>query len=274
MIFNKLINNLTKFARNKAFFINDAFISYDTLSKHIFSIKSLLDEKCIKGEIIGIVTNDDVQTYAAILAIWFSGKGYVPLNSKFPVQRNIEIIKQAKLSTIVGTQISNEYNRFCSESEIEIISIGDIQLKQVEFTEIKLNDNSIAYLLFTSGSTGIPKGVPITFKNLISFVDSFEKTGIKIGEEDHCLQMFDLSFDVSVAMLILPLLSGACIFTIPNTGIKLNNIYKIILKQNITFLVIVPSLLSFLKPYMQEIHLLNVQTCIMTAEASTQNLLE
>jgi long-subunit acyl-CoA synthetase (AMP-forming) len=55
-----------------------------------------------------------------------------------------------------------------------------------------------AYIIFTSGSTGEPKGVPISRRNLNAFYTAYHRLGWQLDENDRMLQMFELTFDVSI----------------------------------------------------------------------------
>ena len=111
----------------------------------------------------------------------------------------------------------------------------------------------MAYILFTSGSTGRPKGVAITIGNVAAFEDSFFSLGIQLTQEDRCLQMFDLTFDMSVGSYVAPLLCGACVYTIAPGSIKWQEVFRLIDDYEITEAQLVPSVIHYLRPYFDEI---------------------
>ena len=82
--------SLEKNPSNNAFCINNKFYTYKEFSEIISSIRSALQNSNLESENnIGLITNDDIQTYASIIALWLEGKAYIPLNPAFPIARNI-----------------------------------------------------------------------------------------------------------------------------------------------------------------------------------------
>lgn len=135
-----------------------------------------------------------------------------------------------------------------------------------------ISDESIAYILFTSGSTGKPKGVPISRGNLSSFIKAFWNIGFKLTEEDKCLQCFDLSFDLSVISYLVPLTVGACVFTIPAGGVKYIAIPEILEEYGLTFALMAPSTINYLKPYFDEIELPELKYSLFCGEALREEI--
>ena len=130
-----------------------------------------------------------------------------------------------------------------------------------------VRSNLPAYILFTSGTTGLPKGVPITVKNLEAFVDNIDKMGIKVTDEDRFLQVFDLTFDLSIFSYLIPLLSGACIYTIPKVPFKYMLAVQLIEDKAITHVTTVPSFINYIEPYFKEISLPMVKYWLFCGEA-------
>ena len=100
-------------------------------------------------------------------------------------------------SSDLSEELSNQLvsKRILYTSKLEAGNPGKQNLADV-------SEYQIAYIIFTSGSTGIPKGVSISHFNLNAFVENFNSTGFSIGYTDRCLQMFELSFDVSVFLFL------------------------------------------------------------------------
>ena len=109
-----------------------------------------------------------------------------------------------------------------------------------------INKNDLAYILFTSGSTGRPKGVSITFGNINAFIEGFEALGLQLNEDDRCLQMFDLTFDLSVGSYLPPLLYGSCTYTVKPGRVKWQEAFRLIDEYKITSALMVPSVIHYL----------------------------
>ncbi|MBN1185300.1 MAG: AMP-binding protein [Bacteroidales bacterium] len=267
-VLDHLINSIRKFANRNAFCINDEFFSYEVFFGYVSKIRSLIKKSDLEGKITGVVANDDIETYASIIAVWMEGLAYTPLHPNQPFERNTDIIDQADIQIILDSSKATVYG-----------SLNAIPTKGQ--TDSKLNleykscsDHELAYILFTSGSTGKPKGVAISRKNVGAFMRSFWKSGIIIDENDRCLQCFDLTFDVSVQSFLVPLTRGACVYTIPHDQIKYSYVYGLLEDHKLTFGAMAPSMIRYLRPYFSEIDAPAMRYNILTAEASPVDLIE
>ncbi|WP_431157711.1 AMP-binding protein [Winogradskyella poriferorum] len=267
-IIEKFLFIANHFPNNNAFCIDDHFYTYSNFLELIGKQRSLINDISFDDNKVGLVVNDDIFTYASIFALWMSDMAYVPLHPKFPIERNYEIIEQASIKNVLDSSTDSEF-----DSNM-VINSSNLDSFEVNLNHIINNDNSLAYILFTSGSTGKPKGVQITFKNLDNFVDAFMSTGFKINKNDKCLQCFDLTFDVSVQSFLVPLIHGACIYTVPHNQIKYSYVYGLLDDHELTFGIFAPSMIRMLEPYFDEINLKKLRYCILTAEASPVGLVE
>lgn len=268
-ILSPILTNIGKFSERNAFCINDTFHSYNDLGKSVSKIRKALCDSENANQAIGLVINDDLETYASIIALWFEGKCYVPLHPNWPLERCLDICGQVELDMILDSSEKTRYEGF------QVIATSQLECSEdsLSFRQ-DVSDDELAYILFTSGSTGKPKGVKIMRKNVATFMDSFWKTGIEINEDDRCLQCFDLSFDVSVQGYLVPLTKGACCYTVPYNQIKYIYASGLIEDHQLTFCAMAPSMLRYLKPYFKEIDATSLKTCILTAEACPVNLME
>ena len=177
----------------------------------------------IEDSWIGINTNLGWEAYAAILSCWMTGNGYVPINTNFPPLRILEIVKQINLKYCFGS------------SDLEEI----LPLKGY-LSDLKIGNK--AYLIFTSGTTGVPKGVPITQLNLKAFTEHYlNHKVIRFNSKDKFLQSYELTFDVSVFCFLMPFLTGGTLVMPPKTNSKQLGFFKAITDFNVTVVSFVPS---------------------------------
>ena len=266
---NPLLYVIKHFSERNAFYINKQHYTYKDFGEYISKIRNKICNTLIRNTKVGLVINDDLETYASIFALWLEGDCYVPLHPNWPMERCLDICKQVELDLVLDSSKKTRYE-----------NVKVLDTLNLEYTEDCLDpkqgvsDEELAYILFTSGSTGKPKGVQMMRKNVAAFMDSFWKTGIEIDENDRCLQCFDLSFDVSVQGYLVPLTRGACCYTVPHGQIKYIYASGLIEDHHLTFGAMAPSMLRYLKPYFDEIDATSLKVCILTAEACPLNLME
>ena len=254
-----------------AFYIEGTYYTYRQLTERISAIRDIVHNLQSAEQIFALAIHDDLDTYASIFALWMEGKAYVPLHPNQPLERNLSIIEQVGLSNLLDS---------ADTSVFEGQSLNVMHTAQYEYTTdfldnwVETSEDALAYILFTSGSTGVPKGVQITRGNVAAFMDSFWKTGITITKEDRCLQVFDLTFDVSVQSYLVALTCGACVYTVPYGQVKYLYAASLIQEHKITFGAMAPSMLTYLRPYFDEFDATSMRTTILTAEACPVDLME
>ena len=265
-----LSESITDNYQKNSFFIKNSFYSYKDLAICISKIRNIIAINIPSAEkLVGLVTNDDLETYASIIALWFEGKAYVPINPQAPLDRNEQVLKSTESNFVIDSSETSLYSNFNIINSKKLSEPHNINLK----VDPKTTNDQLAYILFTSGSTGVPKGVPITYNNLNGFVTAINSDPeFQLECSDKCLQMFELTFDMSVVSYLMPLLAGACIYTIPENTIKYFYIYKLIKEQELTVLTLVPSIINYLRPYFPEINAKNVRYCSFAGGALHEDI--
>lgn len=180
--------------------------------------------------------------YAGILGALFAGRGYVPLNPTFPPGRTRSMLKSADCRSIVvdgdaEAQLDAVLDGIGSPLLIVLpdrLDVGDVRERWPAHTILGARDlapasqssvepvspEAIAYLLFTSGSTGAPKGVMVAHRNIVHFVSAMAAR-YGITPDDRFSQMFDHTFDLSVFDMFVAWHRGACVCC-PSAQVLLN----------------------------------------------------
>ena len=109
-ILSPIITNIESFGDRNVFCINEKDYTYKEFGKCISKIRKTIKNLDIKEKNVGLIDNDDIDTYASILALWLEGLAYVPLSADAPLDRNIDIIKQAGIATIIDSSGSAKFS--------------------------------------------------------------------------------------------------------------------------------------------------------------------
>src|SRR3989441_403021 len=174
-------------------------------------IAAVLKEQ-VKGEAVGILLLNSHQYIATMLAIWKAGKTAVPLNYLLPPAELGFIIKDSGMSGLVSSQFFNQaigaIKPLFGDKGV-ILMADDPTFLSVQVGTLKGAYRDPALYLYTSGTTGRPKGVILTHDNLVANVESCQQA----GEFDHrdgflCLLPFFHTYAITGTFL-LPLLNGS-----------------------------------------------------------------
>jgi len=258
-------------ARRPAFVIAGRTHSYEDLGRRVAWIRELMDAHSM-GSHVGIWLSDQVESYAAILAMWLSGRAFIPLSPLFPKARNQEILDLVKPAHVLHASAEDPGREF--EGTTFVSCVGESE-RQLQPERLAYDPGKLAYVLFTSGSTGRPKGVKISYGNLDAFLKGFFlMPGLDLNATDRALQINDLTFDGALSCWLPPLLRGACIYTVASGAIKYLEAYKLMKEEHLTYIKMPPSTLHFLRPYFSEIHLPGVRFCFFGGEALPEKLLK
>jgi D-alanine--poly(phosphoribitol) ligase subunit 1 len=271
MFLHDIFKNLQNGGEHTACIIEDTEYTFEDLRALTGAIQGKIQRTGSMN--IGVITQNTPETYATIIASWLTGKAYVPIPSNYPNDRIAEIISTAEIGTLFYTVEDEEIEKLKSYfTQIEFVNSSDLPAAEC-FCAFPAEDK-VAYILFTSGTTGKPKGVPITFGNIQAFMAGFDALGYEVRPEDRFLQMFDLTFDLSVVSFTRPLMIGGSFCTLPAGMIKTLALYHVLDEYRINVSLMVPSAIGLLLPYLDDIHLPELRISQFCGEALKKDLLE
>lgn len=191
---------------------------------------------------VGIVMSHRAEMIAAILAVLKCGARYVPAEPDFPTGRIHTMMDEAKVDFILT-------ERECSDKLDGLpLRLTDCEICTAEAPAVNRTDGpspeSPAYVLYTSGTTGRPKGVCVTNRNVCHYIRAFHHE-FHVGPADIMLQYSVCSFDIFVEEVFASLLNGAAV-AIPSEEDKadIHALMRFVEKHQVTIVSGFPYLLA------------------------------
>jgi amino acid adenylation domain-containing protein len=144
----------------------------------------------------------------ALLGVWWAGGAYVPLDPGFPQARLAAMARGAGLRIIISDSAHRDLARSAADGAAVICVDDPAAAAGSPLDPVPVPAAALAYVIFTPGSTGPPKGVGIEHRAVTNLLASFRRA-IKLGRDDRFVAVTAPSSDIALLELLLPLVSGA-----------------------------------------------------------------
>lgn len=224
-------------------------VSYSKLQQKMNQFSSYINTRC-KDKFtietpIPLLLEKGINQILAILSVLKLGCMYVPIDSSLPQARIESILAQTESQLVICDHFNLNKLKNITHSLINIDDDWEMQsIPQMAFPG--LNNNNLAYMIFTSGTTGKPKGIMIEHKSVINYVNWMVEE-LELRTTDRFMQTSSYGFDASIWELFVPLLTGAqlCIPG-PNEQNDFSSLVQWMQRNQISIAQFVPSLLPLL----------------------------
>ena len=190
-------------------------LTYAQLDQKSDQLAAFLNSQGIgRGDLVGLCCDRNADTPALLVGIMKSGAGYVPLDPEYPVDRLVYMVENSEVKHIVAhsaqNRLTEQFNVPTTVVDRDWDKVTNTE-KSTEATSSPIDPQSdVAYVIYTSGSTGKPKGVMVPHRSAVNMLWSMiEWPGFTC--QDRILATTTLSFDISVAEMFLPLVTGGSV---------------------------------------------------------------
>ena len=188
-------------------------LTYAALNKVANRVaRALLAQRGERSEAIALLLEHDAFMIGTILGVLKAGKVYVPMDPSFPYARNAYILEDSQASLIITNNKNHSLADSLSENRHSLINIDEMGPTLAgDNVDLSVSADSLAYILYTSGSTGQPKGVAQNHRNLLNVALRYTN-GLQISVEDRLTLLQSYSVAGSVSNMLGALLNGASLF--------------------------------------------------------------
>jgi len=252
---------------------NDQAVSYGDLRRRVQTLAAdLLGRFHIANEeLVGIHGGRTIGSLTSMLAVLQAGGAYVPLPADHPAQRKRDIIVSAGLKVVLD------------DGSDELPMVQGCQVMRIEDTRLesaksainfpKLKEEQLAYVMYTSGSTGAPKGVMIEQRNMLAMLAGFEKVA-PASVDLAGSALVSIGFDVSVWEIFSVLCSGGTLHLIDHPE-KVNELAAYFQAQSINSAYLPPMILGDFTRAIRDQNLkLDLQRLLVGVEPIPQKTLQ
>ncbi len=231
--------NFKLYAENVALESPYQKITYTELELMVnYCATELLEIGVAKGDVIAVIAENEPEFVVLILSIWKIGGIIVLVDASLPLQRIENMLNMSQAKHLIS------YKPELLEKITLAVNKQLVVPKRKANTILEENLHDLAYIFFTSGTSGQPKGILAPHCSLLHFL-SWQQQSFNISPGDKCLQLTRLSFDVILRSVFTGLIGGATIF-FPKVETQLSDAktLSLINEYVITYTHVVPSLMK------------------------------
>lgn len=218
-------------------------ITYADFKKQVETVAAFLQQQPTAQRCIAVALDRGIDSAICIYAILSASGIYLPLDIKNPAPRLNFIIQDAQPHYVIGVGSApawlDETDKWLDLNQL-------LEYKQSGYTTVNTAPTDLAAILYTSGSTGNPKGVALSHQALHNF-SSWAKDTFKLQASDRIASLAPFHFDLSIFDLFSSLSAGASVYFIPaKLTFAPSRLTTWLQKNKINSWYTVPSLLSFI----------------------------
>lgn len=251
-IYTLFLNQVENTPKHVALLDNHQQLCYHSLHKQISCLTTALIK--YPQQPIAIFLEKGIQFQMAFWGVLSVNAIYLPLNVCNSPKLTAYMLSKANCKTIItNKQLAPKIS---SLDNIDILLIDELLTHQPQGGTVTIATESLAYILFTSGTTSMPKGVAVSHTALFNRIQWMQKT-FAINASDVVLQKTTPTFDVSLWEMIWPLCYGAKLASLPSHHTTdFNQLYQSIEHHQVTIIHFVPSVLD---AFLQFLHVHQMQ---------------
>jgi amino acid adenylation domain-containing protein/non-ribosomal peptide synthase protein (TIGR01720 family) len=208
-------------------------VTYSELNKRSNRLARLLAQREVrKGMLVGVSLPRTVELIVALLAVLKSGAGYLPLDGDYPEERLQRLLADAGVHLVIADGESGP-----ALKAADVLLIDDDKLKEFSDSNpgMEISPEDLAYVMYTSGSTGVPKGVAVPHRGVTRLVSPRQEY-LRFSKEEVFLQLAPVSFDASTLEIWGPLLNGGRLVLMPPGMPTLEEMGRVIQSEEVTTL--------------------------------------
>ncbi|KAL7778314.1 hypothetical protein CFE70_004993 [Pyrenophora teres f. teres 0-1] len=226
----------------------DGKMSYSVLDNLSTTLAGYLVKIGVKPEdVVPLCFEKSMWTVVAMLAVLKAGGAFAPLDPDHPASRHKEILRQTSARVVL---VSAQHSARWASSSCHVVTLSEASISQLtaddDLPNFSATPGNAAYILFTSGSTGIPKGVVLEHR-AVSTSCLGHGRAFGITDQSRVLQFTSYTFDFCMAEIITTLLYGGCI-CVPSDRDRRSDLAKAINAMGANWALLTPSVAQLLNP--------------------------
>ncbi|UXA57321.1 non-ribosomal peptide synthase/polyketide synthase [Xanthomonas prunicola] len=250
-------------------------LSYAQLDAHANRLAHRLIAAGVRPDTrVALYLSRGAERLVALLAVFKAGGAYVPLDPDQPTERVAFMLGDARVRVVLtDTQLQQQLpaSRALQQTRVLLLdaptSAADPAHHHAPVID-GLHPDHLAYVVYTSGSTGQPKGVMVSHRGLVNLALA-QIAAFGVQPHSRVLQLASIGFDACVSELLMAWLAGACLHVPPAEALAGAALLEVLQHQRITHLTVTPTVLASLP---EQVSCPSLQTLVLAGEAADAKL--